>query len=114
MNIHITEHIQKIIIVTVFGRIDAMTAPQLRDRVTDLGASGNSQFIIDLSTSEFIDSAGMAVLITLLKRIRQANGEIKLVWPRNEMPRRVLKLIRFDQVFDMAETTDDALQLYVA
>jgi hypothetical protein len=42
----------------------------------------------------------MTVLVSVLRRARQAGGDVKLVHPR------------FDRVFDMAETTEAALKSF--
>jgi anti-anti-sigma regulatory factor len=45
----------------------------------------------------------MAVLVSLLRRSRQAGGSVKLVWPRSEAVRRTLKLTQFDRIFEFVE-----------
>jgi len=35
-----------------------------------------------------------------------------MVWPKQEAARRILHLTKFDRVFDMAETTEAALQRF--
>jgi anti-anti-sigma factor len=48
-----------------------------------------------------MDSAGRAVLVTLLRKCRAAGGGVKLVWPKSEAVRRTLQLTQFDKVFEM-------------
>jgi anti-anti-sigma factor len=112
MNITINEHIIRIVVVTPQDRIDAFSSPQLRERVNQLLTDGVSMFVIDLSNVPFLDSAGMAVLVSALKRARQANGDVKLVWPKEEAARRILRLTRFDRVFSMAESAEAAISSF--
>jgi anti-anti-sigma factor len=65
--------------------------------------------VVDLSAVPFIDSAGMAVLVSLLKKARIAAGEVILVWPSEEAARRILRLTKFDRVFPMADDVQSAL-----
>lgn len=97
-------------VITPVGRIDAFTAPRLREVLDYHTVAGTVRFVLDLSEVDFLDSAGMAVLVTLLKRARGAGGNVKLVWPRKEAARRILRLTRFDHVFDMANSLEEALQ----
>ena len=83
-----------------------------RSRTEDLLASGVSRFVIDLTEVPFLDSAGMAVLVSLLKGARQLGGDAKLVWPRLEAAQRVLRLTKFDQVFELFDEVDAAVKAF--
>jgi anti-sigma B factor antagonist len=48
-------------------------------------------------------------LVSALKQARQQGGDVKLVWPREEAARRILRLTRFNRVFDLAETANEAI-----
>jgi anti-sigma B factor antagonist len=103
MNILVHEQVQRTITVAPQDRLDAFSAPALRNQLEQLAADGVQDFIIDLSATPFMDSAGMAVLVSLLRRSRQAGGSVKLVWPRSEAVRRTLKLTQFDRIFEFVE-----------
>jgi anti-sigma B factor antagonist len=110
MELVVTEHILRTVIVQPHSRVDAFNAPALRERLEQLLAEDVRFFVLDLSNVPFLDSAGMAVLVSVLKRARQADGDVKLIWPREEAARRILRLTRFDRVFAMAETVSEALK----
>ena len=78
-------------------------------RLDELLESGAQRFVLDLSEVPFLDSAGMAVLVSLLKRARQGGGDVRLVWPAEEGARRILRLTKFDRVFSMADSVAMAL-----
>ena len=101
MNITVVEQIHRTVTVTVKERLDVVSAPQLKAEVERFLDQGVADFVIDLSETPFMDSAGMAVLVTLLRRCRIKNGAVKLVWPRSESVQRTLTLTRFDQVFEI-------------
>ncbi len=109
MEITVHNHIVQVAVVSTDSRIDAFSAPKLRERLDALVAEGANRFVVDLSAVPFIDSAGMAVLVSLLKKTRLASGEVVLVWPYEEAARRILRLTKFDRVFPMAETVEEAL-----
>ena len=103
MNIVVQEQIQRTVTVAPQDRLDAFSAPALRSQLDALAASGVQDFIVDLSNTPFMDSAGMAVLVSLLRRTRQSGGSVKLVWPRAEAVRRTLQLTQFDRIFEFVE-----------
>ena len=109
MDMTIAEHTIRIAVVAPRQRIDAFSAPELRANLEQLLDSGVQRFVLDLSAVPFLDSAGMAVLVSLLKRARQAGGDVRLVWPAEEAARRILHLTKFDRVFNMADSADAAL-----
>lgn len=112
MSIQVTEHITRIAIVAPIERVDAFSAPALRAELDKVLETGIHRIIIDLSAVPFLDSAGMAVLVSLLKRTRSMGGDCKLVWPHAEGARRILHLTKFDRVFDMADTAAAAQRLF--
>jgi anti-anti-sigma factor len=107
MNILVREQIQRTATVAPQERLDAFSAPALRRRLDELATQGVHDFIIDLSATPFMDSAGMAVLVSLLRRSRQAGGSVKLIWPRSEAVRRTLQLTQFDRIFEFVEPNSD-------
>jgi len=109
MNIEITEHVIRIVVIAPRDRVDSFTAPDLRERLHAILDDGGKNLVIDLSQTPFLDSAGMAVLVSALKRSRQLDGDTKLVWPQQEAARRVLHLTKFDRVFDMTDTAEAAI-----
>lgn len=112
MNMVIREHILRVVVVTPQERIDAANAPELRQPLLELIDGGASNFVIDLSEVPFMDSSGMALLVSVLKRSRQAGGDVKLVWPKVEAARRILNLTKFDRVFDVTDTAEDAIKMF--
>ncbi len=112
MEIIITDHVVRIVVVAPQDRVDAFSAGELRERLDQLLAEGTSMLVIDLGNVPFLDSAGLAVLVSALKRARQANGDVKLVWPKEEAARRILRLTRFDRVFSMADTAEAAISSF--
>lgn len=77
-------------VVCVVGEVDVYTAPQLRDRLSDLVASGEHHLVVDLSGVDFLDSTGLGVLVGGLNRVRGHGGSLALVCNTE----RILKVFR--------------------
>lgn len=89
-----------VVIITVSGDVDAQSAPQLDDRLSELVSQGEQNYVIDLSAVPFMDSSGLATLVKLFKRIRIGHGDIKLAGMRPEIL-KIFQLTRLDRVFDI-------------
>ncbi|MDP1807822.1 MAG: STAS domain-containing protein [Acidimicrobiales bacterium] len=87
--------------VRLLGELDMSTAPQLREELLRLVSEGATMVTVDLSELAFVDSTGLSVLITGLKRLRQQGGEMAL---RSPTPgtRRVLEITGLTEVFPIS------------
>lgn len=95
-------------VVAVGGEIDVYTAPKLRDKITELVASGVYDIVVDLAEVEFLDSTGLGVLVGGLKKVRAHDGSLSLVCNQD----RLLKIFRITglaKVFVIHEDQTSAL-----
>jgi len=87
--------------VRLLGELDMSTAPQLRKELLRLASDGAMMVTVDLSELAFVDSTGLSVLITGLKRLRQQGGEMALRSP-TPATRRVLEITGLTEVFPIS------------
>ena len=106
LEVNLVEYVIRIVAITLQGRLDAFEAPALRQKCDILLSEGVIHFVFDLSDVTMVDSAGLAVLVSILKKTRLKSGDVRLVWPKTEVAARILKLTRFDQVFVSIEAGD--------
>ena len=95
-------------IVAVGGEIDVYTAPKLRDKISELVATGAYDIVVDMHEVEFLDSTGLGMLVGGLKKVRAHDGSLRLVCNQD----RLLKIFRITglaKVFVIHETADEAL-----
>ena len=71
----------------------------------------HSQWLIDLSDLRFIDSSGLGVLLSILHKVRDAGGDLKLCG-LNESIRMIFEIVRMHRVFDIYDDQLDALAAY--
>ena len=60
------------------GRRNMVAAPRLRALVAQLVAAGTPRVVVDLSSTDSMDSSGLGALIAGLKTTRQAGGDLRL------------------------------------
>jgi len=106
---HIQENSVQIVTIAPESRLDAFSAPKFREKIQNLLDNGIKYLVLDLSQTPFMDSAGMAALVSALKQCRQRGGDVRMVWPLAEPVKRILALTKFDRVFEMKTSVDEAL-----
>jgi len=85
-------------VVQVAGDLDIATAPQLRHELLDLIGRSVRIVTVDLAQIDFIDSTGLAVLISGLKRLREGGGDLTLRSP-SRTALRLLEITGLSKVF---------------
>ena len=85
------------LVVTVTGEIDLSNAARVRDAI---GAAlpDLPEVCVDLSGTEYLDSAGIAMLFLLAERLSYNRQELRLVVPPEGPIRAMIGLTRLDQV----------------
>lgn len=83
---------EKDLVVALEGRLDTTTAPQLEEELKN-SLAGVTDLIIDLSKLEYISSAGLRVLLSAFKTMRN-KGKMK-VTNANELVKEVFEVTGF-------------------
>ncbi|GGI67187.1 STAS domain-containing protein [Shewanella gelidii] len=81
----------------------------LRGAVLKLMNKGINRLVVDLHQVEFIDSSGLSVLISALKRAQQSQGEVVLLNPSNNV-RALIELTQLHQIFPIYEDKEAAVE----
>jgi anti-anti-sigma regulatory factor len=50
----------------------------------------------------------MAVLVSALIQCRERGGDARMVWPQAEPVKRILSLTKFDRIFEMKNSVQEA------
>jgi len=97
-----------ITIIDVKGQLIVGNRQELKQKVLDELESGSRRFLIDFAGTGYIDSSGLGVLVSLSKKIREQNGELRLA-NLNEDLRTLFELTKLDSLFHIAGNRDEAL-----
>ena len=99
-------------IVTAAGEIDISTVTGLRERLSELAASGRP-LVVDLDQVTFIDSAGLAALVGAAKRAAAHGGSLYAACARPKI-RKLFRLTGLDRRIPLARTLDEAREALTA
>jgi anti-sigma B factor antagonist len=89
------------------GRLNMVSAPLLREAVTDAITHGRPRIVVDLSAIEFMDSSGLGALVGCLKTARQAGGDLRICAPSSQVE-MVLQLSNLDRILTSYATAEEA------
>jgi len=95
-------------VLAVYGDADLHSAPELRERIRGAIDEGANTVVVDLAATTLIDSTSLGVLLGGMKRLREQDGQIRLVVPQAEV-RRVFEITMLDRIFSLHDTQEDAL-----
>ena len=88
--------------LVVAGEIDIATAPLLRSDLHRVIQGGPTEVTIDMAGVDFIDSAGLGVLIGAVGRLRERGGRLVLRHLQ-PAPRKVIDITGLQDVFELAD-----------
>jgi anti-sigma B factor antagonist len=98
-----------LMVVSLNGQLNANTSPELKAALRQLVAEGFLKIIIDLRQVSFIDSSGLAALVSGLRLAREKEGKIVLSGIQAQT-QIIFRLTMMDRVFDILPTSDEAIQ----
>jgi anti-sigma B factor antagonist len=106
---------EKGIVVAVSGELDLTTVSMVREALlARVAADQASSVIVDLSQVEFIDSAGLALLVEARKRLSANSRLLYIVLSKGQQPERVLHLVRFDTIMKLVYSLDEVAPVATA
>jgi len=111
MNIAVDEPTGNVTIVRPEGRLDLLSATELKQRLGEVVAAGQTRLVIDLAAVSFIDSSGLGALIGGLKTARIAGGDVRLA-RANEQAQVVFELTQLNRVLPLYVSVEEALADY--
>ena len=95
-------------IVSLHGRIEADIAPALRKELISMIDSGRSRVVMDLAQVDFIDSSGLSLLITSLKKAAECGGDVVLLGASDAV-KSLLNLTHLHKVFRIYDSQEAAV-----
>jgi anti-anti-sigma factor len=95
-----TETMKRCELVTVSGRVDSTTAPDLEKLLLGLVQTGKKNIVVNLGDAEYISSAGLKALLSAQMKVRKAlpPGDVVISAIRPEL-KESFDLVGFDRLF---------------
>jgi anti-anti-sigma factor len=84
-----------LVIAHVTGELDVSMAPRMGDVIAEAVPTSARTLVVDFSHLEFIDSSGVAMLFSLVRKLSSRRQELRVVAPNDEPVTRVLEIVDF-------------------
>ncbi|MEO7718130.1 MAG: anti-sigma factor antagonist [Capsulimonas sp.] len=89
------------------GELDAYDAPRLRAIMDPLIKVAQPAILVDLTALEYLDSAGLGVLVAALKQVTDRDGQFGVISP-SPIVARVLQVTGLCKLFTVFDDTAQA------
>lgn len=99
-----------ILVLYVSGRLDAVSSPQLEKKVmAAIDAEDSSKVLMDFEKVEYLSSAGMRLLLSTTKKMKNKNGKF-VICSITEPVIEVIKMAGFDHILNIRANENEALK----
>jgi anti-sigma B factor antagonist len=100
-------------VMTLTGQFDFSRVSAARTLINKRVEEGAQTLVVNLDGLEYIDSAGLGVLVGTLARLRERDGKLAVVC-NNPRVRRVFEITKLTQLLALYETEGEAIGERVA
>lgn len=101
--------IEKTLIVSINGEIDHHTSEEVRNDIDkNIDKYSAKNVILDLSNVNFMDSAGIGVILGRYKKVMAVGGKASIVNKRSQL-KRVLEISGIPRICSVYDNIDIAL-----
>jgi len=109
MKIKIDEK-QNMLVVSVSGKLDVMSAPELEEALSKhIDEAKAKTIILNVSELDYVSSSGLRVVLLSAKRLKEIKCELVIAGLKDTV-KDVFEISGFYSVFKIFETTEDALE----
>jgi anti-anti-sigma factor len=96
------------IVITISGRLDAVTAPEYEKSIRELIGGGNNFFVVDFEPLDYISSAGLRALLLMAKLLKEKGGKVCFANVKGNV-RSVFDMSGFSALFKIENSVAEAL-----
>lgn len=102
---------ENVTVLHLKGELDGSTYKSLESKAGEIIAGGAKNLLVDLGDVNYMGSAGLRVLHTMLNGLKESGGTVKLLKPSDAVA-RVLKTLGFDQFFEIFQDQEEAVSSF--
>jgi stage II sporulation protein AA (anti-sigma F factor antagonist) len=107
MEISVNEY-KPVNVVSIIGSIDALTSMDFSSFMSRQIEQGRNQLVVDLSQVDYMSSAGLRAVLSVLKETRQLGGDLRLAAAQPGVE-KILKLSGFMSILKFYPRVEEAL-----
>lgn len=97
-----------VLVVHLSGSLDTLASPQLRQ--AECLSRRSHHTVLDLARVQYMDSAGLGAIVSVMKGLREAQKKIALASP-GPMVTKVLAVTAVDKIIPIKPSVEEAVAL---
>ncbi|HEX6458379.1 MAG TPA: STAS domain-containing protein [Thermoleophilaceae bacterium] len=97
-------------VVRLAGEVDISNASRLERDISDVAPNDDPGLVLDLSETEYLDSAGIRILFELAERLNGRRQRLALVVPDESLIRHSLLVTGVDKAIALRDTVSGAIE----
>jgi len=103
-----TEQHDDVVVVSIVGSLDALTAPQAADFLAAQVPVEQKQWVINLGQVKYMGSTGLRMIMEVMKKGREQGGDVRLAAAQPNV-RRILEMSGLLRIMKAYDTVDEAI-----
>lgn len=103
-----TKNLEGATVLTINGRIDTSTAPELEQAINRTIEQGNRRILLGFAQVTYISSGGLRVLLATAKKLKSPGDKFALCCLSADV-HKILKLAGFTSIFAIYPSEGEAL-----
>jgi anti-anti-sigma factor len=96
-------------IISIEGKMDAISAPEFEDKMGEWLEQGETSFIINLGEVNYMSSAGLRSILIVAKKLKENDGKLIFVNLREEV-QKIFRISGFSSMIPTYESLEVALE----
>ena len=98
----------EVTVVEVAGQLIVGNRQELKRMILAEIEAGTRRFVVDFALTGYIDSSGLGTLVSLSKKIREADGQLRLSSLNGDL-RTLFELTKLHTLFEICDSLEEAL-----
>ena len=104
-----SNHHERAVVVSLAGRMDAVSAPQFEKTCETFIAAGTQNIVADIAALTYISSMGLGCLLSVAKKLQPRGGTLYVCGAAG-MVKEVFRMAGFEKLFPMFESAASAME----
>ncbi|MBT8489820.1 MAG: STAS domain-containing protein [Deltaproteobacteria bacterium] len=100
---------EKGVLVSVTGRMDAVSSPEFEKELERLIDENNVNFVINLTELNYISSSGLRSVLITAKKLKGKNGQILLA-SLQDVVKEIFEISGFSAIIPIYESVEEAME----
>ncbi len=88
--------------IVLGGTLSTKDTRSMRKAFEKMERNNIKEVYVNMSNVHQVDSSGVGILVMYLKKMRERDGDLKLMFPREEV-KRILRLVNLYSYFEIIE-----------